>query len=403
MSALDIGFANGASYTTTSLKSAKSRKQTPWTLACSAFCVGQMLGGLVVCALSALHLFDSTLNMGLLVGALLFLVGAVGLAGTMLAHRDLLNFHLVGAILGIVLSFQFVGLLWRQVDVDCALAELFVKTNVLEDLSREFAHESVFNSVYKRMNEMEDMLDSMHYGLGKTVDILRNKPTEGSMDSEKHFLMSKLEVIKTHANKIMQDIVDHPEITNESIQKWPESQRKMVEEKFKTAENLLYQIQQHEKDHEHNTIRPEQYEKMLQSITEAVQIPSIPGKQWEHDMTEIHQLHQDLPYTKDVIKQLTRSIDELDKLSVDHSNDGAVKRAKFDEYKKEYLNLLEEARKGKEHDHHADMLEMMPQHCVEESKAVSYMGFVGVVVALFQMTTIYSTLCVSFRLPIKTD
>lgn len=401
MSALDIGFANGASFSST-LKSAKQRKQTPWTMVCTAFFVGQMLGGVVVCTLSALHLFESTLYLGVIVGALLFLVGAVGLAGTMLSHRDLLNFHLVGAILGIILSFQFVGLLWRQVDVDCSLAELFVKTNVLEDLNREFAHESVFNSVYKRMNEMEEMLDTMHYGLGKTVDILRSKQDGGQLDSENHFLKTKLEVIKFHANKIMQDIIDHPNITHESVENWPEEHRTLVEQKFNSAEKLLFKIQEHEKDSKQNPIRVEDYEEMLKTLSQAVQIPSLPGKEWEHDMTEIHQLHQDLPYTKDVIKKLTESIDQLDKLSAEHYTAADNSRAKMDQYRTEFVNLLEETRKGK-HDHHADMLQMMPEHCVEESKAVSYMGFVGVVVALFQLTTIYSTLCVSFRIPIKTE
>lgn len=401
MSALDVGYGNGVSFS--SLKSSKPKKPTTWNLLCNAFCVGQMLGGVLLCSLSLLHLFDTTLLMGVLVGGLLFLVGGVGLAGSLSANRDLLNFHLVGAILGIILSFQFVGQVWREVDVDCSLAELYVKSNLLEDVTRNMAHDSMFDSVYKRLNEMEDMLDVMHYGLGRTVEFLKDTPGAKGLDQEKAYLMTKLEVIRRHASKIIQDIVDHPDITNEEVEKWSEQDRKMVESKVKTAEVILYQIQQFEKDDKKNPIRPEQYEEMISQIYSAVNIPTIPGKPWEHEHSDVNELKDDVAYTKEMFKKLTDPLDNLAKISDEHASLTENNAKKLEEYRNEFLTMLEQSKQKKFHDHHADMLRMMPEHCVEESKVISSMGFVGITVAFFLLTTIYGTLCISFRLPIKTE
>eukprot|EP00210_Caulerpa_lentillifera_P000744 g720.t1 len=402
VSAMEFGYGTANSFSPP-FKSSKTQKQTSWSTACNALCVGQMFSGVVVCGLSIFYLFSSALYMGLVLAALLFAVGAIGLLGTTLRHRDLLNFHLIGAILGITLSFQFVNLVWRQVDVDCSLAELSIKTGILEDLSRDYAHETVFDSVYKRMNEMEDMLGAMHYGLGRTVDVLKTNKVGGSLDSERHFLKSKLDVIKFHANKIMQDMIDHPDITPEKVAQWTEHERHMVEQKFKTAEVVLSEIQRHEQDNKQNAIHSERYEELLMFITNALRVPSLPGQQWDHDMSEIMQLNQELPYTKNIVKKLTDSLEDLDKISMDHAQLTEANRHKLEAYRNEFVNLLDSERRSRSHDQHTDVLHLMPEHCVKESKAVSYMGFLGVLVAGFQLSTIYSTLCISFRLPMKAD
>ena len=42
----------------------------------------------------------------------------------------------------------------RETEVDCALAELYVRTLATERLVKDTAHSDIFNSIYTRMNEV---------------------------------------------------------------------------------------------------------------------------------------------------------------------------------------------------------------------------------------------------------
>ena len=42
----------------------------------------------------------------------------------------------------------------RETEVDCALAELYVRTLATERLVKDTAHADIFNSIYTRMNEV---------------------------------------------------------------------------------------------------------------------------------------------------------------------------------------------------------------------------------------------------------
>ena len=42
----------------------------------------------------------------------------------------------------------------RETEVDCALAELYVRTLSTENLVRDTAHSDIFNSIYTRMSEV---------------------------------------------------------------------------------------------------------------------------------------------------------------------------------------------------------------------------------------------------------
>ncbi len=57
---------------------------------------------------------------------------------------------LVDQIYKVLLSAQ-VG---RETEVDCALAELYVRTLSTEHLVKDTAHSDIFNSIYTRMNEV---------------------------------------------------------------------------------------------------------------------------------------------------------------------------------------------------------------------------------------------------------
>ena len=46
----------------------------------------------------------------------------------------------------------------RETEVDCALAELYVRTMATDRLVKDTAQAEIFNSIFSRMNEVRDML-----------------------------------------------------------------------------------------------------------------------------------------------------------------------------------------------------------------------------------------------------
>lgn len=50
----------------------------------------------------------------------------------------------------IILYYQ----VWREVEVDCALAELFIKGSLMEEITTNLANHEMFNTVYQRINEV---------------------------------------------------------------------------------------------------------------------------------------------------------------------------------------------------------------------------------------------------------
>ncbi|CAD7699301.1 unnamed protein product [Ostreobium quekettii] len=87
----------------------RGSKPELWSNICKFTCAFQMVGGVFLAFLSTTYLFDYMMTTGVIIGGLLFIIGAIGLVGSFKQNKDFLNFHIVGAILTIVLSFQFAG------------------------------------------------------------------------------------------------------------------------------------------------------------------------------------------------------------------------------------------------------------------------------------------------------
>lgn len=58
---------------------------------------------------ASIHFVTAQISFLQVIGALMVGVGVIGMLGAFNNNKDLLNFHIVGAILAILLSFQFVG------------------------------------------------------------------------------------------------------------------------------------------------------------------------------------------------------------------------------------------------------------------------------------------------------
>ena len=50
----------------------------------------------------------------------------------------------------------------RETEVDCALAELYVRMLSTERLVKDTAHSDIFNSIYTRMNEVQSDISTLN-------------------------------------------------------------------------------------------------------------------------------------------------------------------------------------------------------------------------------------------------
>jgi hypothetical protein len=110
--------------------------------------------GLVGFFLTSAYLYDYTKSTGQLLSLILTAVGGVGCAGAAKKNRNLLNVHFLGIAVAILLSFHFISQVGRETQVDCALAELYLRNHATEDNLRKQNSMDMFTNVFHRINEV---------------------------------------------------------------------------------------------------------------------------------------------------------------------------------------------------------------------------------------------------------
>ena len=404
MSALDYNYgASSYSENYETLKPSKHNKTGVFFQGSVGLCAGQMLAGVLIALLAFLFLFDVLLMTGLVIGVVLCGAGAIGIVGSMKKNRDLINFHVVGAILGILLCTEFSGQIWREVSVDCALSELFVKTSFLEELSQNLAHHDVFSSVHDRLNELEDAIEIVHFGMDQTVQYLKENPSGNNVGNERNYIKRKLNVIRHHAMTIVDEIKKNPETSTEAVKKWSSDDRMRLQSKLNTAEHILDRIARHDEDDRQHAFSSEEYERMLNALISVIQMPTIPGKYETMDLEELNKLSEQLEGTKGIINKVLQSSASLEQLTADTDSMSVESRDRRDRYAKEFTDHVLKAQAHTEKDMTAHALHYMPEHCVKERKGMRYLGWLCLLSACLQLCTIYLSLCVSFRIPVKVE
>lgn len=373
-------------------------------LGCNVLCAGQIIGAVFLALLSYLYLFGYMLLTGLMVGGVLAGAGAVGILGNVRKNRDLMNFHVVGAILGLVLCSNFCGQVWREVSVDCALSDLFIRTERLDELGKTLAMHDMFDLVNHRMNEVEEMLEVVNYGVHSTISILQDNPDEDRMAQERRFLRHRLDIMRQHAESVIDEIENNPNATHAKQEKWSEEDRENLKKKLHTAEHILERIAKHDDEDEKHEFTPEDYEHLLNALINLINMPTVPGKiEKEVDDKNLIDLANEMDETKSVIGRLQKDVDELDGLKKQTAELTESSRRRREEAINDFKNLLKESRDESNRDLATHSLEYMPEHCVEESQMIPYLGILGLSVASMQLVTVYISLCMSFRIPIKVD
>eukprot|EP00803_Ostreobium_quekettii_P008922 evm.model.scf_865.3 EVM.evm.TU.scf_865.3 scf_865:18339-27338(-) len=380
----------------------RGTKPEVWSNICKFTCAIQMVGGVFLGLLSSVYLFDYMMTTGMIIGALLFVIGAIGFLGSMKMNKDFLNFHIVGAILTIMLSFQFTGQVWREVEVDCALAELYLKSNAVEEITRKTAQNEMFDTIYNRINQMEDMLVMVHDGVKKSTALLSDGNPLADIADDRDFFHSKLDVLHRHASEMLQEIMENPNITKESVAQWKPEHKIALEQKLASAEKVLGRINEHRSDEAGRGINATEYEELLHAVTAAFLTPSEPNNPTEKDTSELAEAHDDLEETQDSITRLQSAVKNLDELTEDNEQVSKQLKERRAHWNTEYIKILQRSRQS-QRNAHVNTLENMPEHCIKENTGIEYMGFAGLAVAVAQLVSIYFTLCLQFRIPLKME
>ena len=144
----------------------RSLAMAGWT---KGLCLSQAVLGVAFAYSATMHFYSYTQTTGQLIGLLMVATAVAGALGAAKKSRPLLAGYLVGVLLAMLLTFAFVGQVSREVEVDCALAQLEIRVEALERSEQGAGHHALFGSLFTRLDEMEGLLDMVQHGTAHVV------------------------------------------------------------------------------------------------------------------------------------------------------------------------------------------------------------------------------------------
>jgi peptidoglycan/LPS O-acetylase OafA/YrhL len=109
-----------------------SRSSKKWVTAALLLCLAQIAVGVVMFLMDSWMVYDlSAKFLGQLVAGAMIAIGGVGSLGASKRSRALLNLHIVGVIIAVMLGVQYITAFSRDNYVNCAMARLFVRVRPL--------------------------------------------------------------------------------------------------------------------------------------------------------------------------------------------------------------------------------------------------------------------------------
>merc|ERR1711920_50857 len=223
-------------------------------------CIMQALLGMKVVHGSMNMLFSLTSLTGQVLGLFMIFVGVLGALGGFRSARVFLNAYIVGALLVMLLCFQFMSEVQREMHVDCELAELDIRLSEVEDAADGRAHKEMFGNMASRLDELDDTLTMIddkaaRIALGgsgdaeasdELVQSARNQKQAGIQlkMNDKQYITNRLQMIRDHANAVL----EHPVTTgiangDEELAKLiPLEQQDRISNRLDAAQKVLQDL-----------------------------------------------------------------------------------------------------------------------------------------------------------------
>ena len=120
-----------------------------------ALSLASIVLGLLLFLLSWSSLAHLTATTGEVAGLLLSLSGGVGYLGVRQRSGALVNAQIVAAMACVILGFNLIGEVSRDVQVDCALAELHQRSVALDKSVAALRQDEAMHAVVNRLTELE--------------------------------------------------------------------------------------------------------------------------------------------------------------------------------------------------------------------------------------------------------
>lgn len=376
------------------------RESKFWSKTCTATCAAQMVCGLVGFFLTSAYLYDYTKSTGQLLSLILTAVGGVGCAGAAKKNRNLLNVHFLGIAVAILLSFHFISQVGRETQVDCALAELYLRNHATEDNLRKQNSMDMFTNVFHRINELEDMMRAVQDGAVKAIEAKAEQHRLKLTD--RNYMKAKLEMLKRHTEEVFEKVANHPNITEaDKHGEMDAGTRRKLIKRIDQAEELLEKVNGYMDDETKLTY--EEYDALLRGLIEAyVAEPSLREPHHQVAKAQLRQAHMELPNMRAAIER--QKADTYHELSAGPAGEhlSAMERAR--QMRQHEWNLkLEEAISSTTPGSNYEPLEKMPQHCLLGVQYFNIMEYFGVALMAFQLASAYCVLSLMIRIPIKTE
>jgi len=350
--------------------------------------------------LASAYLFDYTQSTGQLLSLILVAVGFVGCLGSMRRNRNLLNVHFLGVAVALLLSFHFISQVGRETQVDCALAELYLRNHATEDTVRKQNSMEMFTNVFHRINELEDMMRAVQDGAVKAIEAKAEQHRLKLTD--RNYIKAKLEMLKRHTEEVFEKVANHPNITeaDKHGQMDAMTRRKLIK-RIDAAEGLLEHVNKYMEDETLLTF--DAYEELLRGLIEAyVAEPSLREPHHQVAKAQLRQAHMELPNMRAAIER--QKADTYHELSAGPAGEhlSAMERAR--QMRQHEWNLkLEEAMSTARPGSQYEPLEKMPQHCLLGVRYFNIMEYFGIALMAFQLASAYCVLSLALRIPVKSE
>lgn len=348
--------------------------------------------GVLILGLSWAYFYEFTAATGMLLGGAMLAAGGVGWAGGRARSANLTNAHLLACLLALLLSFNFIGQVVREVHVDCGLAQLFMQARSLDGRVAALQADEAMHTVYSRLNEMEDMLSLVQEGTLKRLELKGEQDKLRHVDSQ--YVAAKLELIRSHAQAAIDGIVSNPNLNETVVRGLSAEDKAFLKARLDAADAALETVRRHHTA-DGGAITAEEYGSILNALTDGFAFADKTAD------PELAKAKEELPHMAAALgRQLEDSYHTLlpgsahrDLERIDSQR--ARRRTEWERRLTQVLEAQAVSRAG------GDAGAALAEHCVRESRGHGITLAAGMAAVLTQLVSAYVALSLGMRLPVK--
>eukprot|EP01023_Acetabularia_acetabulum_P015429 TRINITY_DN17479_c0_g1_i8.p1 TRINITY_DN17479_c0_g1~~TRINITY_DN17479_c0_g1_i8.p1 ORF type:complete len:277 (+),score=45.11 TRINITY_DN17479_c0_g1_i8:92-832(+) len=245
---------------------------------------------------------------------------------------------------------------------------------------------------------MEDLITVSHESSIAAMQLRQQQ--QGMRTNDIDYIRSKLEMMKGHAQKIMDDLINNPKVTQEWADKLSEQEQEILHKRIEAAENVINKVEALQDPNHKITL--EEYHTLLKALTETFNL-GLDIDSDDRDPAELLQALNEMDTAKQSYERL--AADKYHDIKVPgEATEFLDRRQKQleDRRKKWQDRFLEVMQKNqKVHDQQGDALADMPEHCLMEESAKNILAWSALFIVLLQLSSGICVLTLLFSLPKK--